>query len=134
MFWTIFIIIIVGYIIFSFVRDREEMLQRQVDMRGGMTKKYEYLIGRLAEYPGARVIKVTRDHVHIRAEGQATATNFLISENFNKVEIEWVGQLAILGTHRHKWSFPHDFPQEKMIKEMEEYMEWKANQVFGDDL
>lgn len=133
MFWIILIIGIVAYIIYSFSRDRNKMLQRQVDMQGGMAKKYEYLIEKLTETPGAKVVQVTRDHIHIRAAGQTTATNFLITEGFNSVEIEWVGQMAMLGTHKHRWTFPHNYPQQKMFEEIEEFMEWKLKQMFGKE-
>lgn len=133
MFWIVLIIGVVGYILYSFFRDRDHMLQRQVDMQGGMAKKYEYLIDRMTSDPSAKVVKVTRDHIHIRATGQATATNFFITESFNSVEIEWVGQMAMLGTHKHKWSFAHNYPQDKMISEIEEYMEWKSKQMFGNN-
>ena len=134
MFWAFLIIGIVGYIIYSFLKDRDQMLTRQVDRHGGMATKYSHLIERLTSDPSAKVVKVTRDHIHIRAVGTATATNFLITENFNSVEVEWVGQLAMLGTHKKKWSFPHNYPQDKMIEEMERYMEWKTQQMFGTNL
>lgn len=133
MFWIMLIIGIIGYTLYSFSRDRDHMLQRQVDMRGGMAKKYEYLVERLTTTPSAKVVKVTRDHIHIRATGQTTASSYFITENFNSVEIEWVGQIAIFGTHKHKWSFPHNYPQEKIMAEIEEYMVWKAKQMFGDN-
>jgi hypothetical protein len=131
MIWTTLIVGIVGYIIYNFFQDRDQMLQRQVDMNGGMAKKYEYLTERLASEPKAKVVKVTRDHIHIRSTGQSTATDFFITENFNSVEIEWIGQLSLLGTHKHKWTFVHNYPQEKMLNEIEEYMEWKSKQIFG---
>ena len=127
-------VIVVGigiFILYSFFRDRDQMLQRQVDMQGGMAKKYACLIQRLTDDPSAKVVKVTRDHVHIRAVGQTTATSYFIMENFNNVVIEWVGQLGMLGTHKHQWSFPHNYPQDKMVDEIEEYMEWKTKQMFG---
>ncbi len=133
MIWAILILIIVIYIIYNFTKDRDHMLERQVDMQGGMAKKYEYLIEHMTNDPSSKVVKVTRDHIHIRATGQATATNFFITENFNSVEIEWVGQMAMLGTHKHKWSFANNYPQEKMLHEIEEYMEWKAKQMFGNN-
>jgi hypothetical protein len=134
MIWIILIIGIIGFILYSFYKDRDQMLQRQVDMQGGMAQKYEYLIDCMTSDNVARVIKVERDHIHIRATGQTTATNFLITESFNSVIIEWIGQMGMLGTHKHKWTFPHNYPQEKMMKEIEEYMLWKSNQMFGDSL
>jgi hypothetical protein len=128
--WLIFIIGIVGFIIYNFLHDKDQMLKHQVDMRGGMAKKYEFLISKLTEGTTAKVVKVTRDHIHIRAVGNTTATNFFITENFNKTEIEWIGQLGMLGKHKHRWTFPHNFPQEKMLNEIGEYLEWKTKQMF----
>jgi hypothetical protein len=132
MLWIIIIGIIV-FIIYKFLKERENMLKIQVDLHGGMAKKYEYIIEHMTNYPDAKVVKVTRDHIHILARGNSTATNYFITESFNSVEIEWVGQMAILGTHKHKWSFPHNYPQEKIVEEIEEYMDWKVKQIFGNN-
>jgi hypothetical protein len=131
MIWILLIIGIIGFVLYSFFRDKDQMLKRQVDMQGGMAKKYEFLVGKLTQEPSAKVVKVTRDQIHIRAEGQTTATNFIITETFNKTEIEWVGQMAMLGKHNHKWTYPHNYPQQKMLDEIGEYMEWKSNQMFN---
>ena len=128
--WLIFIAGIVGFIIYNFMRDKDQMLKHQVDVRGGMAKKYEFFISKLTEDTTAKVVKVTRDHIHIRAVGNSTATNFFITENFSKTEIEWIGQLGMLGKHKHRWTFPHNYPQEKMLNEIGEYLEWKSKQMF----
>ncbi len=130
MIWIVLIIAVVGFIMYNFFRDRDQMLKRQVDMQGGIAKKYEYLVDKLTQVPSAKVSKVTRDQILIRVEGQTTSTNFIITETFNKTEIEWVGQMAMLGTHKHKWTYPHNYPQERMIDEIGEYMAWKSNQLF----
>lgn len=39
----------------------------------------------------------------------------------------------MLGTHKHKWSFAHNYPHEKMVNEIEENMEWKSKQMFGNN-
>lgn len=95
-----------------------------------MAKKYEFLISKLTEEPSAKVVKVTRDQIHIQAQGQSTATNFIITETFNKTEIEWIGQMGMLGNHKHKWTYAHNYPQQKMLDEIGEYMEWKSQQMF----
>lgn len=132
MFWVLIIAGIIGYVIYNFSRDRDQMLERQVDMNGGMTKKYEYLINRLTNDNNAKVVRVTRDHVNICATGQTTITNFFITETFNSVQIEWVAQLGLLGNHKHKWTFEHNYPQENMIQEIEKYMVWKSKEMFGN--
>ncbi len=132
MFWIIITVAIIGYVIYNFIHDRDNMLNRQVDMNGGMSRKYEYLIGGLINGYKAKVIKVTRDHIHISAVGQTTITNFLITETFNSVQIEWIAQLGLLGKHSHKWTFQHNYPQENMIQEIEKFMEWKSKEMFGN--
>ena len=132
MVWIIIIVVVVGIILYKFFRDRDQMLRHQVDAYGGMEKKYEHLISQLTTEQRIKVIKVTRDHLHIRAQGQMTAINFLILENFDSVEIEWVAQLGLLGTHRHKWTFIQNYPQEKMLEEMKKYLELKNKELFGD--
>ena len=134
MFWILLILGIVGYIIYMFTRDRDHMLQRQVDMHGGMVNKYQYLVKCFTDHPTAKIVRLRRDHIYIRATGETTAYNFLITETFNKVVIKWVGQMGIYGTHEHKWSFPHNYPQEKIVKEIEDYLIWKSNEMFGSDI
>jgi hypothetical protein len=132
MIWVVLIIGVVAFIAYSFFSDRSKMLQRQVDLRGGMAKKYEYLIKGLTDDPYSQVVKVTHDHIQIRAISQTSEVNYFITENFNKVEIEWVGRLGMMGTHKHKWSFPDNYPQAKILEEMEEFMTWKTDQMFGN--
>jgi hypothetical protein len=134
MVWFFIILAIVVLIIYNFISDRDKMLKNQVDYQGGMAKKYEYLIDKLTGDGGGRVLKVTRDHIHICNQDLNTATNFFINESFNSVEVEWVANLGPLGTHKHKWSFANNYPQDKMMSEMEQFMEWKAKQMFGNNL
>ena len=130
MLWII-VIGIIGYIAYSFLKDRDSTLKRQVDMQGGMAKKYEYLIGKMTDDPSMKVVKVTRDHINIRGTSTTSTTNFLITESFNSVVIEWIGQLSIYGTHNKKWTFVHNYPQEKMLQEIETFLKWKSKEIFG---
>lgn len=132
MFWVILIAGIVIYVIYSFFRDRDQMLAHQVDTQGGMKRKYEVLISELTRDANARISNVTRDMVEIEYRGPTTLTTFFITENFNVVQIEWVAQLGLMGTHKHNWSFPHNYPQTKMFREITEYIEWKSQQMFGN--
>ena len=132
MFWTIMIVGVLGYILFSFFKERENMLKSQVDLKGGMAKKYQYLISEMTGNGNARVEKVTRDHIQIRSVSRNSITDYYISESFNSVEIRWVAQMSLMGIHKHQWTFPDNYPQDKMIQEIEEFMEWKSKQMFGD--
>lgn len=133
MVWIILIICFIGYFIY-FLRKRDQMLQRQVDINGGMAKKYEYLIESMTNEPGAKVIKVTRDHILIRLNlPTASRSFFYITENFNLVRIE-IDVISIMtGTLKHKWEFDHDFPQEKMVEEIQEFIQGKAKEMFNNE-
>lgn len=129
--WVFIILGVVLFIVYSFFSDRNKMLQRQVDLRGGMAKKYNTLIEGLTDDPSAQVIKVTRDQIYIRALGRTAEVDYIITENFNKVEVDWIGKFGMMGTHKHKWSFPENYPQTKILMDIEEFMMWKTNQIFG---
>lgn len=131
MFWIVLIIGVLGYILYNSFRHKDQVLKIQVDMQGGMAKKYEYIIDRLTKYPTAKVVKVTRDHIHIQSIDQSTITDFYITECYNSVQIKWEVRMAMLGKHNHKWSFVHNYPQDKIINEIEEYLEWNLKQMIG---
>lgn len=132
--WILISLGIIGVILYNFFTDQDKMLKEQVDLQGGMSKKYEYLVNYLTKYPSARVIKVTRDHIHIQAKGDTSSISFLITESFGFVEIEWIAHLGMLGTHKHRWSFSKEVSQEKMIKQIVEDTQSKTQQIFGNKL
>lgn len=113
--WII-ILLIVGVIIFFFLRDRDKMLDQQVDGQGGMKQKYGELIEWLTSEPNARIVKTTRDHIQISMVMQTTATHFFITETFNGVEVEWNARLGMMGDHKKKWKFPSTTSNEQMIE------------------
>ena len=58
MIWTISLFI-VAIIIFYFLRDRDKMLNAQVDGHGGIKEKYSELIEWLLSDPNAKLVKIT---------------------------------------------------------------------------
>ena len=129
MFWITGALLIVGYFAYAFTKDRDEMLNAQVDSHGGMAKKYEYLIEHLTNDSRAKIAKVTRDHVHISYIGMGTTADFYIDELPNQVQIEWIASVGIYGKHTNKWIFEHSYPQANMIVEIEKFMDWKFKQI-----
>lgn len=125
--------LIFGYLIYSFSRDRDRMLAVQVDRFGGMSEKYKLIITELTNDPNARVAKVTRDHIHIHYQGAISSADFFITETFNKVEISWVTNMGRLGQHKKKWEFHNNYPQEKILGEIQTYLDWKSREMFGFD-
>lgn len=109
---------IIGIIIFFFLKDRDKMLASQIDRHGGMKQKYSELIEWLITEPDARIIKVARDHIQISVVMQTTATHFLITETFGCVEVEWQAKLGIMGSHKKKWKFDSATSNLQMIEKI----------------
>ncbi len=115
--WVV-ILVIAGIIIFYFLKDRDKMLENQVDTHGGMRQKYSTLIKELTTNPNSKVVKITRDHIQISCAMQTTITNFFITENFNGIEIEWEARLGLMGNHNKKWTFPSTTSNDEIIRKM----------------
>lgn len=112
------IIVILGIIIYFFLRDRDKMLQSQVDNFGGMERKYSLIIEWLTNNPNSRITKKTRDHIEITATYPSSTTKFLITQNFNSIKIDWLSNLGILGNHQLNWNFPDNTNQEIIIEKI----------------
>ncbi len=131
MIWFIIIIVIVVLIVVATMNKKDETLKYQVDSFGGMAKKYELLISELTKHEQTKVTKVTRDTVVILWDGNSTKMNFIITEIYNKVQIDWVGNFSIYGTQKHQWTYPHTYPQDKIYSEISDFLEIKMKEVFG---
>ncbi len=130
MIWII-LIVVIGLIVVATYNKKDETLKHQVDRYGGMSKKYDYLITKLTEHPKSCVKQVTRDKVIIVADGNSTKMTFTILEVYDKVQIDWLGNFNFLGNHKHKWTYPHTYPQEKMFSEISDFLEIKMKEVFN---
>ena len=114
----VIILLIVGVIIFFFLRDRDKMLAQQVDANGGMKQKYALLIEWLTSEPNAQIVKIKRDHIQISMKMQTTETLFYITETFNGVEVEWNAKFGMMGNHEKKWKFSLNTTNEEMIEKI----------------
>ena len=124
--WLV-ILVIIGVIIFFFLRDRDKMLNIKVDSYGGMEKKYSQIVEWMTQEPGAKIVNITRDHIQTSYITQTTATYFFITETFNGVEIEWDARLGFSGNHKLKWKFQPNTNEEVIIvrigTEIQDYYE-----------
>lgn len=121
--------IVTALILFHFYQKNSEIKNRQIDLYGGIKNKYKTLINSLSNHPNANIIKESNSHVHIRMRANFTATNFVINSYVDTIEIEWIGEFASLGTHKKKWTFAQNYPQENMLNEINSFIEWKSNQL-----
>lgn len=110
------ILIILGIIIFFFLKDRDKNLQNQVDLQGGILNKYNLLIQFLSNHPNAKLSKITRDYIKIDCLMPTTSTTFEILQNFNNIDVFWHSDLGIMGKHTLKWQFNSNSSQSAMIE------------------
>lgn len=122
--WWIIGIVIVGYIIYNINKDYKEHVKTHISNFGGMLKKYDLVISYLKS-SGLSVQKITRSSV-ILSSRNMTCTLDYVGDN---LEIRMNGFMPMMGKFNHKWIFPDGYPQEKMIEEFENYLNWKIERL-----
>jgi len=119
--WIIFVIVIVGYIIYQISKDYNRNVKTGVTQFGGMLNKYKTVIDFFVESLPAKITKVTNDKVVLTA---STTTVYFDYVGHN-LEIEVRGFAPLIGNYSKKWKYPDGYPQETMIKEIENYYDWQ---------
>lgn len=120
------ILIVLGYIIYIVSRDKKSNVQRVVTNYGGMLEKYSELIGYLSQ-GGCQIDKVKNDTVILGTKSMKWSLD-VIGEN---LEIKMSGFMPMLGNVSHKWIYPHNFSQTRMISDIENYLNWQMNQFIS---
>lgn len=122
--WWIIGIAIVGFIIYSINRDHKEHVKIHVSNFGGMMEKYDVLIAYLKS-GGLSVSKVTKSSVILSSRSMTWTLDYV---GYN-LEVRMNGFMPMLGKINHKWIFHDGYPQDKMIEEIENYMDWQIGQL-----
>jgi hypothetical protein len=123
--WIRIIIVIVIFLIFSFRKDYKENVQTNITNLGGMKNKYKILIEYLTAYPSSKITKLTQDSIVI----SAPTMTFHIDYVGTNTEIELFAFMPLIGKFSKKWKYPDDFPQDKIIQEIENYLEWEISKM-----
>lgn len=121
MFW-IFLIAIIIAVVLVINKEHKEVVKKNVVNYGGMRVKYAELISYLSQ--GAAMSKETKDSIALRSSNMAWYLDLVGDE----IEIKMTGYMPMLGKVSHKWVYPHDFPQNKMIQDIENYVDWTIKQ------
>lgn len=122
--WWIIGITVVGLIIYNINKDHKEHVNTHVSNFGGMMEKYGIVINHLKS-SGLSIQKTTKDSVILSSQS-ATWTLDYVGYN---LEVRMKGYMPLLGNISKKWAFPDGYPQEKMIKEFENYFSWQIEQL-----
>lgn len=123
MIWIILIAIIL-LVIFGINKDYKENVTRNVTNYGGMRVKYAELISYLNQ--GAKVSKETKDSIRLNS----SSMTWYIDLVGDDIEIRMSGYMPLLGNVSHKWIYPHNYSQSKMIQDIENYMDWQLGEFY----
>lgn len=114
-----FIIIVIGFIIFSFARDTSKQATAVVK-QGGMKVKYRTLVNYfLGLDPRSAIVQETTTFINIGVKSLGGATNILIQQTYGNVTIGWKVDSPVFGKHNLEWTFNEFLDQEKMIEKVE---------------
>jgi len=121
--WIIIIgvIVFIGYKVISFGNNETE---QKVTSQGGMQVKYKVLIDYFLASSSSRITKLTRDTVVI----SSTTTTFTISFIGGQTEIIMNAFLPLVGQMSNKWRYPDHHPQNKIIEEIESFVDKKMKE------
>ena len=90
-----------------------------------MINKYKLLIDYLTSYPSSKIIKLKHDGLIISAPNMTFSIDYI---GYN-TEIELMAFLPLVGKFSKKWKYPDDFPQDKIIQEIENFISWELSKV-----
>lgn len=74
---------------------------------------------------GLSVQKATKSSVILSSQSMTWTLDYV---GYN-LEVQMNGFLPMLGKINHKWIFHDGYPQDKMIEEIENYMDWQFGQL-----
>lgn len=123
---VLIILVVLGYIIYLVSRDKKSNTQHVITNYGGMLKKYSELISYLSQ-GGCHIDKVKSDTVILGSKSMKWSLD-VIGED---LEIKMYGFLPMMGNISHKWIYPHNFSQTRMISDIENYLDWQMSQFIS---
>jgi len=123
--WWIIGVVVLGVIIFRTVnKDYKESVHTNVTRFGGMEQKYKTLVLYFTQHPASRIAKLTNDSITI----SSSTINVRIDSVGGSTEIYLDAIMPIVGKISNKWKFQQGYPQERMIEDIENFLEWKMEQ------
>ena len=130
--WWILGIGVVVFIIYTINKDYKEEVKTHVTNHGGMQQKYSLLVEYFTAHPASKITRLTKDNISI----SSSTINVSIDYVGGKTEIFIKAFLPLVGNVSKRWSYPDGYPQQKMIEEVENYLNFelsKMNKIAGND-
>ena len=124
MIWIIIIVVAI-FIIYRINKNYKESVNTHVAAYGGMRGKYDLLVQYFTQSPGARISKLTRDNITV----SSSSMTVYIDNVAGDTEIRIKAYMPIVGNISKRWVYPPQYPQEKIIQEIESYLEWEISKL-----
>ena len=122
--WIIIIAAIVIYIIYKVISFGNSEVEQKVTDQGGMQIKYKTLIDYFNASPSSKITKLTKDNVII----SSPTITFNIAFIGGQTEILIYAILPLIGEISNRWRYLSNFPQEKIIEEIENFIDGKMKE------
>lgn len=113
--WIVIVLIIIGYIIYKFNSDRNDMISK-IQNRGGLKNFYPRLFEIFLSDENAKITLEKPDEVIITWRGNYSLTQFKFLQLFNKIRIDYATKTALLGEIQNHWEFPSNTNQDLIVK------------------
>lgn len=124
MWWIIIGIII--FVIYKINKEYKEDVQTHVSNYGGMQNKYSLLVAYLQSSGGFHITRQTKDSLELVSNSGL----FLLDYIGCDLEVRMKYILPIYGKIEKKWIFRDGYPQERMITDIELFLNSKMRE-FG---
>lgn len=125
----IFILIIVGFVIFSFAKDSMSETDKIVK-EGGIYNKYKTLIDNFIDpESGMEVVEKTNKYMCVGMKNTSGSIAFHFQHTFNSINVTFEMKNIFIGDHKLDWDFPETMPQTEMIKHIENRTRQYMNNV-----
>lgn len=115
----IIVIIIVAFLAFLFLRDKNDEVKK-VQMAGGMQEKYRILIDHFRSIPNMKVQSNRTTSITMAVTDRFVETKFIISQGFDAVSVSWFHTSIRFGSHELHWKFPETMTQNLIITLIED--------------
>lgn len=121
--WLIISIVVIIVILRVIGSDHKNHVDTHINRYGGMKEKYKLLINYF-ESGGLKITRVTGDSIELSTNSAVWYLDYV----GNNLEVRMKSIVPVLGKVDKKWIFPDGYPQEKMIEEIDNHMNWLMEQ------
>lgn len=121
--WWFIAIVVVGLVIYVINKDHKSYVETHLTKFGGMQGKFGQVIDYL-KAGGLVVKKITADSVILSSSSMLWTLDYVE----DTLEVLMKGNIPLYGNVRKKWIFPDGYPQDKIIEEIENYIDWQFHQ------